>query len=607
METDTDLLEELHPSTLYALKMLVKPQEVQLGDLAHIHMYTDGSHQEADENGEQQTAWSLVVIAELTEQRYTLLGFTGDDVVTPQSDETARFVGAEEATALTAEASGVIWSTLWWLQSGFHVHGIGATLHVDCLAAGLTADGQAGWSKYPAMALAMRGLVQIATAQAYFGIAHVKGHDGQPFNELANNIAIETAKHKFNTGLELPRNLLDRLMNGQLSWAWMHSLAAEDRGKFPPFSADGVLQIATWIAPQREKQQTAAPEKIPVNTEAAQNFAEENKAVLHFKLACNNVLSLIDIREEANSKSRKGQDGFRIPGRLAMITRQLQDLEFLMIGMMETRREAGSYNSEAFGMIASGKGSNHCYSCELWYSRIMPYATQSRGKKTIEHFLKAENFMVVHADPRRLLVTLRAPFLCIDVFVGHGPHSGYALAERRDWWKTTEIILAARKDLSIPLITFIDANAKVGSIQSNAVGAAGHDIENDNGEMLHDLVMTRGCRQFLPSTFAQHHKGDQHGTWTDKRGQLHRIDYIALPVEWAEAEIQSWIELDVDLGHAGEDHHMVAVEFTLCQGQVLREERKQKELCNRQHFKDKESLQQIIEDMKKKSKWSHGK
>ena len=68
---------------------------------------------------------------------------------------------------------------------------------------------------------------------------------------------------------------------------------------------------------------------------------------------------------------------------------------------------------------------------------------------------------------------------------------------------------------------FIDANARVGSIVSEAVGDVHPDEESPNGALFHAwLLRLRLCAL---STFRCKGHG---GTWRSSVGQLRRIDYV---------------------------------------------------------------------------------
>ena len=87
----------------------------------------------------------------------------------------------------------------------------------------------------------------------------------------------------------------------------------------------------------------------------------------------------------------------------------------------------------------------------------------------------------IHRDERRLLVAIRARKLQIDVLVAHAPCDPrakdlVASVLCRQWWAETRRILAARPRPA-DLLILGDFNARLGSVQSAAVGDVGAELE----------------------------------------------------------------------------------------------------------------------------------
>lgn len=168
-------------------------------------------------------------------------------------------------------------------------------------------------------------------------------------------------------------------------------------------------------------------------------------------------------------------------------------------------------------MLASGKDARGGLGCEFWCSRTLPYAHKEVSNGSMVEFKFTENhFTAVHEDLHRLLVAVRAPYCHLDVLVAHALHTGYTEEERNAWWDESIRITNARADSTIPIVTCIDANRKVGSCRSAAIGSKSPDEENRNGMRLHELVQTR--RQMLPATFEEFHTGPSE-TWCSSLGE----------------------------------------------------------------------------------------
>eukprot|EP00972_Heterocapsa_arctica_P104447 15392368-Heterocapsa_arctica.AAC.1 len=72
-----------------------------------------------------------------------------------------------------------------------------------------------------------------------------------------------------------------------------------------------------------------------------------------------------------------------------------------------------------------------------------------------------------------LLVAIRMNKLDLDCLVAHAPHSEHNEAVREEWWRGIRRLLQSRADLQVPLVIIIDANARVGSAVSSAIGDYG--------------------------------------------------------------------------------------------------------------------------------------
>ena len=128
------------------------------------------------------------------------------------------------------------------------------------------------------------------------------------------------------------------------------------------------------------------------------------------------------------------------------------------------------------------------------------------------------------------------------------PHSGHTPEERASWWNSIRELLYQFKDL----VLLIDGNARVGSVQSNAVGGGGFAQEEDfNGRHLHELLIEHDL--WAPSTFEAPTEGSG---WTWSKGKTnprtgeepkkHRLDYICYPQAWRNSHAAGEVWYDFD-------------------------------------------------------------
>ena len=110
------------------------------------------------------------------------------------------------------------------------------------------------------------------------------------------------------------------------------------------------------------------------------------------------------------------------------------------------------------------------------------------------------------------------------------------------------------------MILLMDANVKLGSLVSEAVGSWQQDEENYNGSRLHEIAQLE--RLLLPATFEEYHSGNGY-TWTQavkKAGgevRRHRIDYIGIPRSWVGEGTRSQTDYDFDHLNEAEDHELI--------------------------------------------------
>ena len=291
---------QVHDHTRIAMNQLLEYAGITIDQLVHVHIYTDGSHLKPDEGDCQQTAWGFNVLGELIDGQCVMLGFMSDDVMIDESEQ--RYLGATKASALAAEGSAICWALLWWLQSGIQTYA-GLTVHSDCLPAGLHMAGEAGWRHHPIMASILRGLAVIAACYSHVAFQHVKGHSGDPFNELADRIAVETAEHNFLLSPELPTDPLGSLRD-HIAWAWLHTAPAGVAAAFPGFYDGYTMHIDHWK--DAAKPPPVAPQVVPQPPTSYKG----PEALVNLRFASVNVLTM------RSNEDKRCLDGFLVSGRL---------------------------------------------------------------------------------------------------------------------------------------------------------------------------------------------------------------------------------------------------------------------------------------------------
>ena len=170
-----------------------------------------------------------------------------------------------------------------------------------------------------------------------------------------------------------------------------------------------------------------------------------------------------------------------------------------LICHQEGRTPKGMSCVEGYAIFASGRTKAGTHGCEIWLSLAIPYAFLQGKPLRFAH----DSCKVVHADPTRLLAIIKAVGIEVLVVCAHAPiaKSHHTLLI---WWPYTRALIAKhRRDRD--LILCIDANASVGSLQSEAIGSHQAERETPSGALFHEALLEH--RIVLPATFAHHHQG----------------------------------------------------------------------------------------------------
>ena len=187
-----------------------------------FHLFTDGSAKL--EKG--HSGYSVVVLLRIG-AALALLGLVGEQLAgNPMTTWTSL-----EGSALEAEQAAVAVALLWAIQMRSTIPALTCTIHFDCLSAGLGASGD--WQPVGALGAQTRHLDLLA--QSLHGLTiqyqHVKGHEGNAWNELADGVA-----RALSVGGRMvaspPTAALRTFLDADLSWAGFSCRAAAN-GSLP--------------------------------------------------------------------------------------------------------------------------------------------------------------------------------------------------------------------------------------------------------------------------------------------------------------------------------------------------------------------------------------
>lgn len=382
LQMDTSEL-ELHPLTHAAL--LGMPSGDIQRDYDRLVIYLDGSsmghlkHKDPRHLEETSTpdAWSFVVLGEYHDGRphdKEFLGWTANRVIyDPRVDHHA---GATRIGSDTAEREGLIWSGLWRISCNVDT----PTLFVvDAQSAGNFARGDSGTASLTTGHYLVRGIHQAleqALGKDNYGIHHIRSHRGDPWNEFADVAAKQACKRTYR-----PRQKIVMHEWGTVLphfWMFFNGVAHG----LPACTPNGLIAEAPSLPPQEAKKEI--PSKIK----------KGSPRTIRLSAATANVRTMFT-----------GKDGFG--GKINYLQAQFQLDNFNIVALQETRTEAGMKGKGTdYLRISSGSADGH-FGVETWISMTQAFG-EHRGR---DFFAKPSQVVILHGDPRRLLVVLHfGPF-----------------------------------------------------------------------------------------------------------------------------------------------------------------------------------------------------
>ena len=133
-------------------------------------------------------------------------------------------------------------------------------------------------------------------------------------------------------------------------------------------------------------------------------------------------------------------------------------------------------------------------------------------------------------------------------------------ADRKHWWSLLSRTLEARScKNTYPVVILADFNASIGSDLTRYLSDCHAATENANGSALRKL--SSRFHLYLPATFQSLQVGDGH-TFTHPSGSTSRKDYILVSDSIFPAVSSAYVDTDIDLAMAREDHKPAVVELS---------------------------------------------
>ena len=443
----------------------------------------------------------------------------------------------DKISAYQMELDGMIMA-LKWADDEIKMHRFrwGSTpkivMHFDAQSAGRGALGMNQGNLKETRYIMARAIAQAiengmgATIEA----KHEYAHTGVPGNEAADNLADHAGRKQVTQD-----PFWEDISKGNGIWCiqWMWWVY---RGDIAQRVRGGDVYIPRPEA-KEEEDVTKELEGYDKKDEKEDNEEED-------KVCCKIVTFNVNTLKEA--KGRRASIGL-----FEEMLKVMNEEKVTIFCLQETRIKVRLTNANPWYWIwqeeATSKGKGGVM---IGISKVHPY--EEGGKK-----IHKTNVKVVQGDEEHLLVKISTGSLNFALLNAHAPHSGHTYEELDRWWKNIRENVV-QKCAGWELVTCIDANAKVGSMQSQAIGSHQMEKENTNGEFLHQYLSTTA--QWIPSTFEKHQKG-QGKTFTYPGGGEARLDYVCVPQKWKGQKITTEVQDQISTRDKLKDHRPATLQL----------------------------------------------
>ena len=511
-EFDMELFPEV---TREALKHLVPWTRLWANsDVSHrpdLHIYTDGSWLE-----KLQVGGCAIVLLLCMGQSTALLGAFGSQT---QGADSSPWT-FEAPPALKNEQAGIATALLWLLQGCQFLYFQEIFIHFDCFSAGWPVDGQ--WSPVNAFSKQMRALEQFLcrlTAQP-LRFRHAKAHVGNPFNEMVDVLAKQTAQGKLVFPAP-PCAVCELLQSTDLTWLpAMSDLALQGLCTGGGIRWDGSRSFGT--------SQLTPEQLIPTRGEAGHSCQE-----LEMRILSLNAQSL-------RGKWRYFED-------------QLDAGDYNIACFQEAKGKSGSCSSKHYLRLSTDSDSH--WGVAIWLSKQRGLLT-SNGRPCR---VGEEDIKILHQSPRLLAISVSALGRQFVVISGHCPHSTKP-AEAKVFLNSLRLCLLPCKEAAA-VVLGIDLNGRLPTGMEGTTGDLQHGAPDANGWSL--LALARELNIWFPATYHDFHVGDT-TTYRQANGATHRIDFIGVGGQADIQEVQSRVVEEFDTANPNEDHSPVSLDLTCC-------------------------------------------
>ena len=490
-----------------------------------LTIYTDGSASLDAAWPRRRTAagWGAVVWQGKPGAEHGLIGVLGGQVIL-HSDH-LHFLGATSRTVSIAEITGIAIPAAYLLN-------LRALEKVSFMVDSRHAMGVLSGHRRALANVELvqngRALISLLSEDTVVQWRHVAAHTGIVYNEFAG-VALIASRGAVVSGIgPLPRQVTPDLSH-------MPRTITEEAAEF-------WIKVMTKPDPkffeQKGKKRKVTPMMI--------RWGFANVLALH------ETVGSVVVREKGLSASARRLD----------LEAQFNASGYSIIGLQETRcRREGDRRGRHYYMIGTAASDIGQGGCELWITlKLKPVKS---------------SITVTAQSHRWLAVNVELPNFSAAIVVAHAPPEVANELIRKQWWEELSQIVLNMAPRSGQVWLLIDANAKLGSLTSAAVGSCHAQTQNGNGRALHSLLLETGL--FATNTFTQEGKA----TWFATSGHASRFDYVCAPQELRSAVSGAGTCEEVLLQIGGRvDHLLVFADFSIQPLQGMKSVQRKRCICD---------------------------
>ena len=451
-----------------------------------------------------------------------------------------------EQSAPRAEATALLLAARWCsnLLFGHGYNHVPIEFAFDCVTMAGIAQGRLGSQCNGDLMIVLRALLHWLEGDFQFAFewTHLRGHCGHPWNEAADFLCHFARQHG-PTQHDMPayhnQCSFDHHDVVPVQWLWL----LERSVRQDPFAP--ILSQRQWRFNIAHPLHAAPDVSLQPIAQRRDVQPQGPRLTISFRLqlATANVLTLFPGQKHASQFLSARAEGLDL---------QFHETGLHVVGLQETRsRHEGHLQLPHYHILSSPATQRGVGGVQLWVHKKIRDGDVSMD--VCPHHLH-----VLHATAQRLVVRFMCENLRLVFLVLHAPVEADDDTLRAFWKATTAAI--PQKYRTWRLFVMADANSRLGSVCSDAVGDWQQVEENMKGHHFHQWLLEHSL--FLPQTFQECHRGSGH-TWSHATGVTARIDYIACPQVLRDENLETWVDERIDLSLQREDHCCVRAQVPL--------------------------------------------